>query len=427
MKRITTLFLPLFMALLALIVTPALATPAFIEDTTPATATNNGTINTNEYVDYTTGINSGFGNVIGSGSQLHIDSDATGALHIGLIKGPGDFNDAMVIYIDADYGFTGFATTSGFTDADDPCRRAISGYDGSNRSTLNFAPGFQANYAICLDTGFAGLWELTNGGAHPFVVALNRTTVAPGHYEMNLTLDDLGLAPGDSFRYVATYLNPSNAFRSDEFHGVSSLGGGNPGHSMVNLADGDFNEFYSYYGRTYCEVGEDVYDFPDESGVSIEITDVGDIFCLQVIEFIGNHPDATGATDGQNLRTGKYWRILGLDFDEVPATDYTLNLTLPYAAADENTRACKWLDGAGPGFGWNCSDSEMPTTYDAGVSVTRQNVTELSEWAVGQNVGPTAVTLQSLTAQPNTPGLAWLALLLVVAAALVGWRFAVRK
>lgn len=54
--------------------------------------------------------------------------------------------------------------------------------------------------------------------------------------------------------------------------------------------------------------------------------------------------------------------------------------------------------------------------------------TQFSFWTISDSVdAPTAVTLQSLTAQTNTPGLAWLALLLVAAAALVGWRFAVRK
>ncbi len=416
MTRRTLPFLFLFMALLALAIAPVMASPAYIFDETPTTATNDGTIGVDEYVDFTTGINSGFGNVIGSGSQLHIDSDATGALNIGLIKGPGGFNDAMVIYIDTDFGDTGFDTTSGFTDTGDGCRRAISGFNGANRSTLNFAPGFKANYAICLDTGFAGLWQLVNGGSHNFAVALNRTSVTAGHYEMNLTMANLGLVPGDTFRYVATYLNPNDVFRSDEFHGVAELVGGNPGHATVNLASGDFITFYSYFGREYCEVFEDVYDFPDESGVSIEIIDLGDdMQCLRVVEFIGNHPNATGAEDGQNLRTGKYWLINALDFEGEPVTGFTLTITLPYAAANEDTRACKWLDGVGSGFGWNCFDAEMPTAFEAGVSVTRQNVTELSEWAVGQNVGPTAVSLSTFSANPSLP-----LLLLVVVGLLLG-------
>jgi hypothetical protein len=214
-----------------------------ITDTTAGTATNDGTVNVSEYVGFTTGINNGFGNVIGSASQLHIDSDGSGNLNLGLEAGAAVvLPNAMVIYLDTDNGATGFTTTSGFTDAGDGCRRAISGYDGGNRSTLNFAPGFAANYAICLDSSFAGLWELTNSGSHPFVTSLNRSNSGT-EYEMNFTLANLGLNAGDSFRYVATYLNHDNAFRSNEFHGVAIFAGGNPGYATVNLTANSFIVF----------------------------------------------------------------------------------------------------------------------------------------------------------------------------------------
>lgn len=76
----------MILALLAMFTQPAQA--ATITDTTSDTATNDGTVNTGtgEYVGSTTGINSGFGGVIGQGSTLHIDSSSTGALNIGLIK-----------------------------------------------------------------------------------------------------------------------------------------------------------------------------------------------------------------------------------------------------------------------------------------------------------------------------------------------------
>lgn len=214
-----------------------------ITDTTAGTATNNGTIAGGEYVGSSTGINTGFGDVIGAGAQLHVDSSDAGALNFGLAKGAGVFNDAMVIYFDTDQGGTGFATTSGFTDVGDACRRAISGFDGTNRATLNFAPGFTANYAICMDASFAGLWQLSSGGAHTFITSVNRTTVTANHYEMDLTLANLGLASGAAFDYVATYLNPTNAFRSDEFQGVLAFAGGNPGYTTVSLAAGDWNTF----------------------------------------------------------------------------------------------------------------------------------------------------------------------------------------
>ena len=222
--------------------------PTIIVDDTPTTGLNDGTVNGGEYLSFTTGINGGFGNVLGSSSQLHIDSKGDGRLNLGLMAGADIIgSNAAVIYIDTDEGATGFSDTSAFIDTNDRCRRAISGYDGSNRSVLAFGAGFAANYAICIDEPFAGLWQLSTGSTHPFVISLQRTTVFTHHYEMELTMADLGLSPGDSFRYVANFLNGDNAFRSDEFHGVdsSTVPPGNPGYSMVSLTAADYIGFTS--------------------------------------------------------------------------------------------------------------------------------------------------------------------------------------
>ncbi len=230
-----------FIALsLSLMITYANA--GLIIDSTAGTATNNGVIGSGEYVGGFSGINSGFGNVIGSGSTLYVDSSITGLLNFGLTRGSGSFNDAMVIYVDSTAG--GFSGTGGFTDTADAGRRAISGFDGTRRSTLNFASGFAADFAITLDNSFAGLFSLANGGSHGFVTSANRSNTG-NDYEMNLLLANIGVAQGGSFRYFATYLNSGNAFRSDEFNGVATFAGGNPGNNTVNLANGDFHTFVS--------------------------------------------------------------------------------------------------------------------------------------------------------------------------------------
>lgn len=190
-----------------------------------------------------TGINSGFGDVIGATSSIDIVTTLGGDLDITFNRGTGELFNSAVMYIDVDGGATGFADTGSFTDAADGLRRAISGFDGgSNRSTLTFAPGFQANYAIAWEAGFAGLW-LLNPSDHTFQtgVGLNFDGATnKASWDMSLLLADLGLSPGDSFRYVVTYLNNDNAFRSDEFHGVAALAGGNVGQAPVSLASGDF-------------------------------------------------------------------------------------------------------------------------------------------------------------------------------------------
>lgn len=311
------IFLALFGLLLAL--TPAEAAPEVVNtitDTTFTTATNNGTIAGGEYVGSSTGINSGFGNVIGSGSQLYFDSSGSGGLNIGLAKGAGAYNDAMVIYIDSVAG--GFNTTNTFNDTADACRRSISGYDGSNRSRLNFATGFNADYAICMDTSFAGLWQLAGTGSHTFVTSVNRTN-AGSHYEMNLTLANLGLANGGSFNYVATYLNPSNTFRSDEFHGVASFGGGNPGYTTVTLAAGDFNTFNSW-----------------DTTPTVDRTDDTNAAAAQVCsDAVANDCSLRGAISRANADS-----LAAIHNITIPAATYNLSL----AGANEEANATGDLD-----------------------------------------------------------------------------------
>ncbi len=227
--------------------------PTIITDNTAGTATKDGTINGGEYVGSSIGINGGFGNVIGSSSSLHIDGDNTGNLSIALTGGGDDLNDVAVIYIDVDGTGSGFNTTSSFNDATDAHRAAISGQGTtSGTSDLTFAAGFNADYAIAFNAAFAGLWSLTNGGSHGFIVDLGITpsaSVSAGAWEMDgFTLANLGLSPGQSFNYVVTYINSSNAFRSNEFHGVaqSTVSGGNIGSAPISLAAGDFNTFHSF-------------------------------------------------------------------------------------------------------------------------------------------------------------------------------------
>lgn len=236
------------LAVVALFAAPAPAAPTTIADNTAGTATVDGTINSGEYVGFSEGVGGGFGDVIGASSQLYVDSDNSGNLNFGLSRGSGDLNDAVVIYIDAVPG--GFATTATFDDNADPLRSAISGFAGGReRSTLEFPTGFEADYAIAFDVGFAGLWSLAGTGSHPFLAAAGLVptgdTTAPD-FELVVQLSDLGLVPGGSFDYVVTYLNPADAFRSNEFHGVTTAPANNVGQDTYTFADGDFNTFISY-------------------------------------------------------------------------------------------------------------------------------------------------------------------------------------
>jgi hypothetical protein len=232
-------------ALCTILLTSSTLHAGFITDTTIGTATRDGVINAGEYVGGFAGVNNGFGNVIGSQSTLYIDSSLSGQLNFGFQRGLGTFpnNNVIVIYIDSKSG--GFNSTANFTDTDDGGRRAISGYDvNQGRSTLTFANGFNADYAIAIQPSFAGLFELIEGGSHNFVAPVsgdgfnndgNRAT------EVQMTLSNLGMAQGGTLKYIATYISDT-AFRSNEFNGVSSSsfgGGWNP----VTL--NDFHSFQS--------------------------------------------------------------------------------------------------------------------------------------------------------------------------------------
>lgn len=164
--------------------------------------------------------NSGFGGTIGLGSLTLTDDGTTIS---GTLTTGGDFNDALVIYIDSVSG--GFSDTSGFGDNADGGRTAISGYNGTDRSTMTFMSGFSPDFALMLgpvDNSFGGVWQLANGGANslPYVDTANLSNIgnaSAGTYTFSFTLADIGLTPnsGSSFKLFGTYISNS-AYRSDE-------------------------------------------------------------------------------------------------------------------------------------------------------------------------------------------------------------------
>jgi len=161
----------------------------------------------------------GFGGAIGGGSLTLTDDGTT--VYGTLTRGPGNFNDAYVIYIDSVGG--GFADTSGFADANDGLRRAISGFDGSQRSLMTFMSGFSPDYAIGMGPAgtysFGGLWGLADGGGNSLnylntVNLSNIGNVSAATYDFSFNLADIGNPT--SFGLFGTYISDT-AYRSDEF------------------------------------------------------------------------------------------------------------------------------------------------------------------------------------------------------------------
>ena len=183
--------------------------------------------------------NTGFGGAVGT-SSLQVVSLADGTLNFTWTRGTGNFNDALVLYIDSTSG--GFADTLGFNDQADPLRQAISGasggttgIDANTRSTVTFNTGFTANYAFAADTGFGGLWTLASGGNNSLIfntatgfAPTGSATAATYSWSFNASSIGLTANSGESFKFVGTYLNSGNSFRANEALGFN-IAGGNPG------------------------------------------------------------------------------------------------------------------------------------------------------------------------------------------------------
>lgn len=194
--------------------------------------------------------NGGFGDVFGVTGSLDIVDDGT-SLTFTLNRGAGTFSNTLVIYIDSIAG--GFADTTTLEDEGpgDLLRSSISGdaRDNGDQSEVTFSAGFLADYAIAAHVNsfdFAGLFALGTP-THTFVAdaGIGSPDPADATFTMTLSLADLGLTPGDSFDFAVTYLNGTNAFRSDEAIG-DGIGPGNPGANPVTFTA----------ARTYTTVPE---------------------------------------------------------------------------------------------------------------------------------------------------------------------------
>lgn len=191
------------------------------------TINGSGTVNGNG--------NTGFGGVIGPGT-LDIETLSDGTVNMTVTRGAEFFNQ-MVIYIDT--GLGGFNTTANLNDTGDGGRIIASGANGGGQSVINFASGFNASHAVSFESGFIGVFELVENGAHNFAATANGSGFASSDPTITISfnLAEIGLAAGDSFDIVANYFNAFDGggpFRSDEWFGAN-IAGGNTGQATVDL------------------------------------------------------------------------------------------------------------------------------------------------------------------------------------------------
>lgn len=169
-----------------------------------------------------------WGGPVGTGS-LNLTDDGT-TLNLTFNKPNGDLgNNALVLYIDSVTG--GFVDTSTFADTGDGGRMAISGFDGTDRSTLTFATGFRPDYAVAIEGTYASLFQLTSGGANSLNWLTGATQPGSGSATFNLSipLSSLGLSAGQSFELFGSLISTSG-YRSSEGMGGNLTGsdGWNP-------------------------------------------------------------------------------------------------------------------------------------------------------------------------------------------------------
>lgn len=272
------------------------------------------------------GVGSGFSGMIGQAPggaaiTVALDSDLFGNLSVSTAGGPcfDPTQDVAVMYIDSRPG--GFASTTGLDDTSDLFRGAVSGNTGAAAAELTFAAGFEADFALAFQrddvAGPPALFELQAGGALNFVtsaIVVETPTDTGGvctGSRVRLTLADLGMAPGDSMDYVITLLNGTNAFRSNEFHGVATAPAANIGAAAFMLPAGSFNTFTSVAGRLVInetdadQVGTDTLEFIELFG-----TPNLDLTGLSIVLFNGSDDQsylpAGISLDGESLDASGY-------------------------------------------------------------------------------------------------------------------------
>ncbi|WCO02763.1 T9SS type A sorting domain-containing protein [Psychroserpens ponticola] len=192
--------------------------------------------------------NTGFGGVIGPGS-ITINDDGT-TITLEVTRGSGEFNDALVIYLDTS---TGGRTSidADVNDQGDDLRRAISSA-GDNASVLSFPAGFEPDYAMAIDTNFGGLWSIPETGmigdnGLVYQTSLNSTLTAASDMTFTLDVDwtELGLTSIDSFKFIGIYLNAGNGYTSDEAFGSSIAGGNVAGNDLTFTSNFEYSNTLS--------------------------------------------------------------------------------------------------------------------------------------------------------------------------------------
>lgn len=143
------------------------------------------------------------------------------------------------------------------------------------------------------------------------------------------------------------------------------------------------------------------------TGVEMDVTTFGGTAHDITVDWVGaNHPFKTN-----RIGNGSYFTLTNTGGD-------TLSLILPHGfGTGTNIKACRYIGGAGSG--WECG-ADLANSSDA-TTVTRTGVSTFSDWAPGNSVDPTVVTLRGFSAGSPALPLAGLALLVLSGCTALLW------
>lgn len=187
----------------------------------------------------------GFGGPVGGGS-LQITDDGTNLFFTFTRGTGGSFNDTLVLYFDTNPGGATAYGASGEIGSPFVGRRAVVNEFGSG---ITFGGGFASDFAFALKANGSASNHLftTPSGANANTIGFITTAAvtnfgnaAASSYSWTIAMSDLGVAPGDTFNFVSTYLNPNGgsgsdaSFRSNEAF-VYDFGAATPGFAGVTV------------------------------------------------------------------------------------------------------------------------------------------------------------------------------------------------
>ena len=145
------------------------------------------------------------------------------------------------------------------------------------------------------------------------------------------------------------------------------------------------------------------------TAVSVDVTTQGTLSQIDVDRIDSDHPDAK-----PGIQTGRYWTVTPT------GAGFTLDLTLLHDGLSA-PKGCRYL-GAGE---WDCGT--IPENSNTATTVTRLGVTNLSDWAVGNNVDPTAIRLRQVQVTADNWQLPTLLMTLLILLSLLTLKVGIKR